>query len=157
MESTPRRLATRASWLITQTAVHSRRLVAEGFTAAGARGYHYRVLAALHEFGPASQADLGRRCQMDRSDVVAAVTELERAGFVARGTDPADRRRNTVTISDTGERQLHQLDDALDQVQDDLLAPLTPAERQTLITLLGKVLDHHSTPPTAGDQQQNVT
>lgn len=152
VESTPRRLTTRASWLITQTAVHSRRLVAEGFAAAGARGYHYRLLAALHEFGPASQADLGRRCQMDRSDVVAAVTELERAGFVARGADPADRRRNTVTITQPGGRQLHQLDDALDQVQDDLLAPLTPTERQTLITLLGKVLDHHSTTsPTIGD------
>lgn len=147
MEETPRRLATRATWLIAQTAVHSRRLVTEGFATTGARGYHYRILAALHEFGPASQAGLGRRCQMDRSDVVATVTELQRAGHVARDADPADRRRNTVTITKAGERQLHRLDDALEKVQDELLAPLTPAQRQTLVALLGKVLNQHGGPP----------
>ncbi|WP_435792456.1 hypothetical protein [Amycolatopsis tolypomycina] len=34
---------------------------------AGARGYHYRILATLHEFGPSSQAGLGRRGRVDRS------------------------------------------------------------------------------------------
>jgi hypothetical protein len=33
------------------------------------------VLAALAEFGPVSQAELGRRAQMDRSDVTAAAGE----------------------------------------------------------------------------------
>lgn len=143
VESTPSRLVTKASWLITQTAVHAQRLVSEGFTSAGARGYHYRVLAALREFGPASQAELGRRCRMDRSDVVTAVTELEKEGFVERGADPADRRRNTVAITAAGTRQLRRLDRALDQVQQELLAPLSASERQTLVALLGKVLEHH--------------
>ncbi|MEU4782049.1 MarR family winged helix-turn-helix transcriptional regulator [Micromonospora sp. NPDC023633] len=143
MEPTPNRLATKASWLITQTAVHARRFVSEGFTAAGARGYHYRVLAALREFGPASQAELGRRCRMDRSDVVAAVTELSAEGFVERNADPVDRRRNIVTITSAGTRQLRRLDRALDDVQDELLAPLSAAERQALVALLGKLLEHH--------------
>src|SRR5690606_8448410 len=68
----PERLAAKPSWLITQLAMHARRLVFDGFAATGARGYHYRILAALHEFGPASQAQLGRWCRIDRSDVVAA-------------------------------------------------------------------------------------
>ncbi|MGC4790610.1 MarR family winged helix-turn-helix transcriptional regulator [Micromonospora sp. DT178] len=149
MEPTPDRLATKASWLITQTAVHARRFVSQGFAAAGARGYHYRVLAALREFGPASQAELGRRCRMDRSDVVAAVTELEGEGFVGRSADPADRRRNIVTITEAGVRQLRRLDRALDDVQDELLAPLSATERQALVALLGKVLDHHGGAPTS--------
>jgi len=97
----------------------------------------------LREFGPASQAELGRRCRMDRSDVVTAVTELEKEGFVERGADPADRRRNTVAITAAGTRQLRRLDRALDQVQRELLAPLSASERQTLVALLGKVLEHH--------------
>src|SRR3712207_6300007 len=98
VDTAPDRLAGKASWLITQTAVHARRLVTEAFHATGARGYHYRILATLREFGPTSQADLGRRCRMDRSDVVAAVTGLAEEGFVERGADPDDRRRNTVAI-----------------------------------------------------------
>ncbi|ALC19781.1 hypothetical protein [Streptomyces pristinaespiralis] len=54
MDEIPERLAAKPSWLISQLAVHVRRLVFDGFSAAGARGYHYRILAALHEFGPAS-------------------------------------------------------------------------------------------------------
>ncbi len=144
MDTTPDRLAGKASWLITQTAVHARRLVTEAFHATGARGYHYRILATLHEFGTTSQVDLGRRCRMDRSDVVAAVTGLEEEGLVERGTDPADRRRNTVAITRAGARQLQRLDRALNAVQDDLLAPLSAAERTTLRELLTKVLAHHS-------------
>ncbi|WP_243707874.1 MarR family transcriptional regulator [Micromonospora sp. KC606] len=135
--------------MVAQTAVHARRLVGEEFIAAGARGYHYRVLAALQEFGPASQAELGRRCRMDRSDVVVAVTELEGQGFVERAADPADRRRNTVTITRAGTQQLRRLDRTLDKVQDELLAPLSATERQTLVALLGMVVKHHGGAPTS--------
>src|SRR3712207_8825212 len=92
-DSPPSRLVQTPSWLLTQTATHASRLVSEGFVASGARGYHYRMLAALEEFGPASQASLGRRTGVDRSDVVAAINELEEGGFVERDQDPADRDR----------------------------------------------------------------
>ncbi|MBQ0906112.1 MarR family transcriptional regulator, partial [Micromonospora sp. U21] len=80
MESTapqsPAGLRTTPSWLLNQTASHAARLVSQGFAAHDLRGYHYRLLAALAEGGPASQADLGRRCDIDRSDVVAAINDL---------------------------------------------------------------------------------
>jgi DNA-binding MarR family transcriptional regulator len=144
VDEIPDRLVAKPSWLITQLAVHARRLVFDGFAAAGARGYHYRVLAALHEFGAMSQADLARRCGMDRSDVVAAVNELAEQGFVQRAQDPEDRRRNIVTLTPPGGRQLRRLDRALDKVQDDLLGPLSSADRQTLTSLLARLLTHHA-------------
>lgn len=143
MSETPERLAAKPSWLITQLAVHVRRLVSDGFAGAGARGYHYRVLAALDEFGPASQAELARRCDMDRSDVVAAVNDLVALEQVERAPDPDDRRRNVVTRTPAGEEQLRRLDRALDAVQGELLAPLRADERQTLTRLLTEVLTHH--------------
>ncbi|GAB2967519.1 MarR family transcriptional regulator [Streptomyces pseudoechinosporeus] len=143
MDEIPKRLAAKPSWLITQLAVHARRLVFDGFTAAGARGYHYRILAALHEFGPASQADLGRRCRIDRSDVVAAVNELVEQDFVVRAPDPDHGRRNKVTLTTGGARQLRCMDRVLDQAQDDLLEPLSPEDRQTLTRLLSRVLAQH--------------
>lgn len=143
MDEIPERLSAKPSWLITQLAVHARRLVFDGFTASGARGYHYRILAALHEFGPASQAELGRRCRIDRSDVVAAVNELVEQGYVDRAPDPDHGRRNRVTLTSGGVRQLRRMDGVLDQVQDDLLKPLSAEDRQTLTRLLGRVLAQH--------------
>jgi DNA-binding MarR family transcriptional regulator len=143
VEDVPERLQAKPSWLLTQLAVHAHRLASDGFAEVGARGYHYRILAALHEFGPASQAELGRRGTMDRSDVVAAINELAGQGFVERAPDPDDRRRNIVTLTNAGQRQLRRLDVALDKAQDDLLGPLAAAERQTLTDLLLRLLAHH--------------
>ncbi|MEV6279896.1 MarR family transcriptional regulator [Nocardia sp. NPDC051832] len=143
MDRTPERLTAKPSWLLTQLSVHAQRFTSEGFAAAEARGYHYRILAALAEFGPGSQAEIGRRCHMDRSDVVAAINELAEPGFVERTPDPGDRRRNIVTLTKAGERQLQRLDTALDQAQNELLAPLPAEDRQQLTRLLTRLLTHH--------------
>ncbi|MGW5672224.1 MarR family winged helix-turn-helix transcriptional regulator [Micromonospora sp. NPDC003776] len=141
---TPARLRATPSWLLTQTATHAGRLVSEGLAARGARGYHYRVLAALAEFGPASQADLGRRCGIDRSDVVAVLNDLAAKQLVHRTPDPGDKRRNVVTLTEAGRRELRRLEETLGRVQDTLLAPLSAAERAELTRLLTVLLDHHS-------------
>jgi DNA-binding MarR family transcriptional regulator len=143
VDGAPARLTAKPSWLLTQLAVHAHRFSSEGFAEAGARGYHYRVLAALDAFGPASQVELGRRGNMDRSDVVAAVNELAANGYVERAPDPADRRRNIVTLTAAGVAQLARLERALGRAQDELLAPLSAEERQALTGLLARVLAHH--------------
>ncbi len=143
-DATPSRLTGKPSWLMTQTAMHAHRLVSEGLAAADARGYHYRLLAALEEFGAASQAALGRRSGIDRSDVVATVNELACRGLVDRTRDPEDRRRNIVTITPAGVQQLRRLDGVLAGIQDELLAPLSADERDELAWLLRRVLDHHA-------------
>lgn len=141
---TPTRLRHAPSWLLNLASMHSHRLVSERFAAAGARGYHFRLLAALDEYGPSSQADLGRHTGIDRSDVVAMLNELSDQGLVRRSPDPADRRRNVITLTPEGTRRLHRLDRVLARIQDDLLAPLSPAERAELVRLLSVLLAHHS-------------
>jgi MarR family transcriptional regulator, lower aerobic nicotinate degradation pathway regulator len=145
-ETTPARLTAKPTWLISQTEAHAHRLLAATFAAAGTRGYHYRLLAALQEFGPASQASLSRRSGIDRSDVVAALNELAGRGLVERTPDPADHRRNIVTITAAGAVCLDQLENLVAGVQDELLAPLSPEERDQLIRLLSRVLAHHASP-----------
>ncbi|MBL7495236.1 winged helix-turn-helix transcriptional regulator [Frankia sp. CNm7] len=138
-----------AGWLLNKTSVHGHRLTAEAFTAVGARKYHYPLLASLAEFGPSSQASLGRRLGFDRSDVAAMVNELTQAGYVERAQDPADRRRNIIAITAAGVERLDQFDALVAAVQDRLLAPLTPAERAEFVRLLTRVLDHHAANPAA--------
>ena len=140
----PARLRGLPSWLITQTAMHAGRLVSDGLAAAGARGYHYRLLATLEEFGPASQAALGRRSGIHFSDVVATLNELADLEYVQREPDPADRRRNVVSLTPAGRRQLRRLDKQIAKIQEDVVAPLSADERAELVRLLTRVLEHHS-------------
>jgi len=131
------------SWLLTQTAAQAHRLVNEGFARIGARGYHYRLLTSLIEEGPASQAALGRRTGIHLSDMVAALNDLEAGGFVSRSPDPADRRRNVITVTAAGRRRATQLERSARGIQEELLEPLDESERQQLTALLRKLLDHH--------------
>ncbi|MGC4835755.1 MarR family winged helix-turn-helix transcriptional regulator [Micromonospora vinacea] len=140
----PAGLSTTGTWLLNQTASHATRLLSEGFAAHDLRGYHYRLLASLAEDGPASQADLGRRCGIDRSDVVAAINDLAGRGLVVRAPDPADRRRNVISVTDAGVGEARRMGATLDRVQDDLLAPLSTTEREQLTRLLTRLLRHHS-------------
>ncbi len=133
-----------ATWQLGQTAQHASRLVVDGFSSVGARGYHYRVLATLEDFGPASQATLGRRSGIHLSDMVATVNELAELAFVERAADPADRRRNVISLTKAGKRQLRRLENRLAASQDELLAPLSPEERASLTGLLATLLDHHN-------------
>jgi MarR family transcriptional regulator, lower aerobic nicotinate degradation pathway regulator len=82
---------------------------------------------------------------MDRSDVVAALNDLASCGQVQRAPDPADHRRNVITITPAGTAHLQRLDGLLAGVQDELLAPLSSDERDQLTRLLSRVLEHHHT------------
>lgn len=141
-EAMPSRVAEMPTWLISRLYAHSHRLLVEGFASAGVRGYHYRLLAALEEFGPASQAALGRRTSIDRSDVVAVLNDLAARGLIERSPDPDDRRRNVITITPAGAEQLKALDQVVAGVQERLLAPLSPADRTRLVGLLTRLLAH---------------
>jgi DNA-binding MarR family transcriptional regulator len=139
----PARLTRLPSWLLSQAALAGHRAVNEQLAAAGMRRHHFTILVALEEDGPASQADLGRRLWMDRSDMAAAVAELEGEGLVSRRRDERDRRRNVVAITPAGRARLARLAERVDAAQRLLLEPLTDAERRELVGLLRRVVEHH--------------
>ena len=144
VDATRSRLQRTPTWLLAQASIHAQRLLSARLAAADSRGYHYRLLAALREFGPASQAALGRHTSIDRSDVVAALDDLAQRGMVTRFPDPSDRRRNKVTITSPGIAQFERLDRIVADVQNELLAPLSRAERQQLIRLLTRILERQT-------------
>jgi DNA-binding MarR family transcriptional regulator len=138
----PARLKDRPTWLISRAYARSSGLLNAGFEAhgSGLRGYHYRLLAALDEWGPASQADLGRSTGIDRSDVTAALAELESRNLIGRTADPENKRRNIVTLTPEGAERLDDLDIVVGTIQDELLAPLTATQRRQFITLISRLL-----------------
>jgi DNA-binding MarR family transcriptional regulator len=111
------------------------------------RRQHFVVLSALAERGAASQAALGRRLSIDRSDMHALLGELELHGSVARVRDPDDNRRILIELTPGGARTLRRLDARVEAAQHKLLAPLSPSERAELSRLLGQLVVHHSHVP----------
>ena len=138
----PARVKDRPTWLISRAYARSSGLLNAGFEAhgRGVRSYHYRLLAALKEWGPVSQADLGRSSGIDRSDVTAALAELESRNLVERTNDPENKRRNIVSLTPEGVGELRDLDRVVDGVQDELLAPLTATQRRQFIVLISRLL-----------------
>jgi DNA-binding MarR family transcriptional regulator len=76
--------------------------------------------------------------------MVAAINELVDHELVERAPDSADRRRNIISLTAAGKRQLRRLEKRLAETQDELLDPLSPDERQRLTELLSRLLDHHN-------------
>jgi MarR family transcriptional regulator, lower aerobic nicotinate degradation pathway regulator len=141
IDRVPERLRDRPTWLISQAYARANGLLQEGFAQGGdgLRGYHYRLLAALDEWGPDSQASLGRLTGIDRSDVTAALVELEERGLVRRDVNQGDRRRNVVSITAAGSAHFEALDKVVEGIQQRLLAPLSEAERQQFIALMHRI------------------
>lgn len=141
----PARLRQLASWQANKVSILGARMTARHMPLT-ARG-EFAVLAALEEYGALSQADLGRLLGLDRNEVSGIVTRLEQGAGVDRQADPADRRRNVVTLTAAGQRRLAEMQRQADQAQDELLAGLDAGERDQLNALLAKVLARHRPQP----------
>lgn len=141
-ESPSQRMWALPSWLLNQTARRGNKLVGEALGRPGIKT-QYGVLACIEEFGPISQAALGRALGFDRGDLVTVLNELEREGLAVRAPDERDRRRNAISITPAGVETLHSLDDQVNAAQETLVEPLSPTERAELVTLLQRLLEHH--------------
>ncbi|MEU1430933.1 MarR family transcriptional regulator [Nocardia sp. NPDC005746] len=130
--------------LLGQAAIIANRCTEKALEPTGSRRYHYALLATLDEHGPLSQAEAGRRTGIDRSDVVAAVNDLADRGLVTRTPDPADRRRNTLTLTRAGRAHLTELDERLEAAQQELLPGFTAAERANFVLTLNRILESHA-------------
>ena len=137
----PQRVRGLTTWLASEVAKKGQLLVSESLAQEGARRPHFTVLTSLAEQGPASQAALGRRLHIDRSDLHALLNELERDGLIERVRDREDRRRNLVTITRAGRATLKRLDKRIDAAQAALLVPLSASDQRELRRLLERLVD----------------
>jgi MarR family transcriptional regulator, lower aerobic nicotinate degradation pathway regulator len=140
----PERLRSLPSRLLGLASGYAQRQVGERLSTLDSRKWHYAILAALEEFGPDSQSGLSDRTGIYRSDLVATINELTARGLVVRAPDPADRRRNAVTLTDEGRRQLKRLDALIADAQAEFLAPLSEPDRAELVRILKLIVGHHS-------------
>jgi MarR family transcriptional regulator, lower aerobic nicotinate degradation pathway regulator len=127
------------TWLLSQAAHRSHRLLHGRLAAAGATAYEYRILSALHAVGDATQADLGRLALLDRRDVAVTVQALVESGVVARQRSPDDARLKQVSLTTAGSQRYERLNDLMRGVQDEVFGPLPPKDLEHLIDYLDRL------------------
>ncbi|MFI6547975.1 MarR family winged helix-turn-helix transcriptional regulator [Streptomyces prunicolor] len=127
------------SWLLGRAAARGRALVADALAAEGLKMWHHVVLSAVRDLAPVAQADLGRGVGLDPKDLVGVLNDLQSAGLVVREPDAKDRRKNAVSLTTEGARLLKRCEKAARAANEELLAPLSAAERDQFMGLLIRI------------------
>jgi DNA-binding MarR family transcriptional regulator len=125
--------------LLTQLSRSVYRLAAER-GAAGGRLKQFLGLSYLRELGPVGQKRLGAILCLDANNTVLFLNELESAGLVIRRRDPSDRRRHIIELTATGIEVLDQVERSMAELEDELLAALSPAQRLQFRSLIDQAL-----------------
>ena len=100
----------------------------------------YTALALLARDRPGSQHELGRLMGLAPQLVVALTDGLEDRGLVARRTNPDDRRRTLVELTEEGRGALARADELAAEVEREVLGPLEARERKRLHEMLRRAL-----------------
>ncbi len=108
----------------------------ESFLGTGRGPGPARLLFEIRPDG-ATVRDLRRRLGLDSGYLSRLLRQLEDDALVRVRTDPADARRRLVTPTEAGRRAWHDLEDRSQQLARELLAPLTPRQRERLDEALG--------------------
>lgn len=107
--------------------------------AVGVTGPQWRVLAALNYNPGITQAVLAGLLDVEAITVGRMIDRLQKAGFVERRPDPADRRAWLLVITPAAEDLLGQLQKMAEALMAETLANFTPEEFQQLVQLLNRL------------------
>jgi DNA-binding MarR family transcriptional regulator len=105
----------------------------------GMRPKHFALLNLADLSEGSSQQELGRQLGLDSSGLVSVIDDLEAQGLVERRRDTADRRRYAIHLTRAGRTKLSRAREAVKLRGEELLAPLSANERETLHDLLSRV------------------
>jgi DNA-binding MarR family transcriptional regulator len=86
----------------------------------------------------------------DAATFGSVITRLEARGWVRREPDAADRRRKLLWVTEAGAAAAQVMRRSVAKVQQRILAPLAPAEREQLVTLLDRLVAGHADAVDAG-------
>jgi DNA-binding MarR family transcriptional regulator len=97
-----------------------------------------------------SQRNVAERLGINRTIMVRLVDRLERAGYVTRTRNPANRRSYALSLTEAGREALDEMRDAASIRDERITAPLNRRQRQRLDQLLLKLLPEpkHPTAPS---------
>jgi DNA-binding MarR family transcriptional regulator len=107
------------------------------------RPRHLVALTLLREHGGGTQQALAEALQIDRTNLVGLLNELEADGLVTRTRSAEDRRRHIVELTPAGAERLREAECALAVVENEVLSALDERQREQLYELLQLAMSGH--------------
>lgn len=107
----------------------------------------FAILNALLEDPGEDQVTLARKVAFDPATFGSVIARLEGRGWVRREPDAADRRRKLLWVTTEGAEAAQKMKRAVGKVQQRILEPLSAAEREQLLALLGRLVGGHDDEP----------
>ena len=101
---------------------------------------HAGVLLGLEEMGPVTQSGATRALGVSAPSMVLLVDELEQGGLVDRRPHATDRRAQVLHLQPGTSGVVTQVHSLAADVCDSVLAPLAPARRRRLLTLMQRLV-----------------
>jgi DNA-binding MarR family transcriptional regulator len=98
------------------------------------------VLSLIAANPGSSQTALAHRAGINKSALVGIVDELERRGLAARDRSSADRRRNSLSVTDAGRKAMDALFDQVTQEEATIRAALGEKDMGQLLALLDRAI-----------------
>ena len=102
----------------------------------GLRPRHLVALTVLRGHEGITQQALSVTLEMDGTNIVVLLNELEAEGLIERKRSPEDRRRHVVVLTEAGAKRLRDAECALAAVDNEVLGALDDPQREALYHLL---------------------
>ncbi|MFD9888153.1 MarR family winged helix-turn-helix transcriptional regulator [Amycolatopsis sp. NPDC059027] len=99
----------------------------------------YVVLSALDGGPVRTQAALAQAIGADKTRIIGTLEELQKAGFISRDPDPADRRVRLLAITEAGRRVRRSAQTRIQAGEEELLGHLSAGERATFLDAARKL------------------
>lgn len=106
----------------------------------GLSSAQWRLLAITLREGRVTQARLSERMEVEPISVSRLVDRMEQAGWVARQTDPSDRRVRVIVPTAQALAAHAEIRALLDEVLDEALSGFSGAERIQIAGLLNRLI-----------------
>jgi DNA-binding MarR family transcriptional regulator len=135
----PEELRACTGFLLARVGIAMKLAAMEEFERAGFNPYAYGVLAVLFEGAKETQATIADTLDLDRSQLVGILDELEDQGLIERRRDQTDRRRHMVSITPAGKKQLVKMRAMIKDLEDSLFTALSTEERVLLQDFLQRI------------------
>jgi DNA-binding MarR family transcriptional regulator len=98
-----------------------------------------RLLRAMLELGTPRMSDLAAHLGLTARTITTAVDALEGEGILARRPAAGDRRATLVELTPAGRAHIQEWQAFQRQLSEEVVAPLTAAERRQLMRLLERI------------------
>ncbi|MBW8746383.1 MAG: MarR family transcriptional regulator [Acidobacteria bacterium] len=127
-------------WLVMMKAYDAVRTFAEDSIVGTGLGLSdFIVLEMLLHKGPLSMTQIAEKARLANASTTAAIDRLERRNLVRRGFHATDRRVRVVELTDEGEKLIRCTFTAHSRDLEEMMRPLSVADRQALHNGLKKL------------------